>query len=119
MPTPRVEIILRAALRQAGYPASRLEYQFHTRRRWRFDVAFVRPKVAIEIDGQRHLRHSQARKDAEKRNAAVAMGWRVLVYPASAVTTKSRLPLIVEQIARVLCEVRDPESDAYVLTGSI
>ena len=59
------------------------EYRFHDTRRWRFDAAWPRHMVAIEIDGGQFApgagRHAQT-SDYEKRNAATAAGWRVLFY---------------------------------------
>jgi very-short-patch-repair endonuclease len=112
----RVEHLLRAALFKRLGRRARCEFRFHPRRRWRFDLCFASEKVAVEIDGNRHLKHKQARSDHEKRNAAIENGWRVLTYPASSVLTKCRLPLIVEQIARVVCGVNDCEQSAYVLS---
>jgi very-short-patch-repair endonuclease len=92
------------------------EFRFHPTRRWRFDLVFRREKLAVEIDGAFHVSQKRLREDAEKRNAAIEQGYRVLTYPASSVLTKCRLPLIVEQIARVLCGASDPDSSAHVLS---
>jgi len=76
------------------------EYLFHPHRRWRFDFAFVDARLAVEInggiysgvelgaDGEARLkagRHSRAAgqiNDMDKLNAAVELGWRVLVFGA-------------------------------------
>lgn len=112
----RVEDILADALDERFGVRPETEYEFHPSRSWRFDVAYPSRKLAIELDGRWHLRHVQQRRDCEKRNAAIESGYRVLVYPASAVTTKCRLPRIVEQIVRVACDLDDPEASAEVLT---
>jgi len=54
-------------------------------RKWRFDVALPERRIAIEIDGGTWMggRHTTGRghqSDAEKRNQAAVMGWRVLTY---------------------------------------
>lgn len=61
------------------------EFPFHPTRKWRFDLAAIGPKLAIEIeggfflkDGGRHTRGAGARSDCEKYNEAVLLGWRVL-----------------------------------------
>lgn len=113
----RVEDVLAAALEKAYGRKPEIEYQFHPTRRWRFDIAFVDQRLAVEVDGKFHASLSANRKDAEKHNAALEAGWRVLRYPASAVLTKKRLPRIVEQIGRVLCGTHDPESAGCVLVG--
>jgi len=61
------------------------EYKFCINRKWRFDVAFVKSKVAVEIEGGvwQYGRHNRAigfLKDLEKYNKAVELGWRVLRY---------------------------------------
>ena len=64
------------------------EYKFHPERRWRFDHAYVSLKVAVEYEGGiwtggRHNRGIGYKKDCEKYNAAVKLGWRVLRYTVS------------------------------------
>jgi very-short-patch-repair endonuclease len=61
------------------------EYRFHPVRRWRFDIALTRQRIAIECDGGlyingRHSRGASQEKDYEKHNAAVVLGWRVLKF---------------------------------------
>ncbi len=72
-------------IKLCGLPAPAREYRFHPRRRWRFDFAWPLYRVAAEIDGGiysrgRHVRGSGFERDAEKRNAAVLAGWRVLHF---------------------------------------
>jgi hypothetical protein len=113
---PRVEVLLADALEKAY--SRRPETEFHfCDRGWRLDIAYPDQKIAVEIDGQHHLNYKRHREDCEKRNAAKELGWNVLAYPASGVTTKKRLPRIVEQIGRVLMGVADPDSAACVLVG--
>lgn len=113
----RIEATLARALAKRCGVRPRREYRFHPTRRWRFDLAFVKQKLAIEIDGNWHLTNKQRRSDCEKQNAATEQGWRVLVYPARSVATKKRQGRIVEQIARVLCEINDDEQSGIVLNG--
>lgn len=80
-----LEELLGQYIKLSGLPAPSREYRFHPRRRWRFDFAWPRYKVAVEIDGGiyhrgRHVRGSGFERDAEKRNAAVMAGWRVLHF---------------------------------------
>lgn len=77
------------------------EYRFHPERRWRFDVAFPSQRLAIEFDGRgRHQTVVGARGDSEKRNAAVCMGWRVLVFQA---VDKAKAHEWVELCKEALC----------------
>lgn len=63
------------------------EFQFLPNRKFRFDWAIPSLKIAIEYEGifsekSRHTTFSGYSRDAEKYNAAVAGGWRVLRYTA-------------------------------------
>lgn len=77
------------------------EYRFHPVRKWRFDVAFPSVKLGIEFDGRgRHQTVTGARGDSEKRNTAIVLGWRVLVFQA---VDKARADEWVEVVKEVLC----------------
>lgn len=61
------------------------EYKFHPTRKWRFDFAIPKHKIAIEIDGGvwnygRHNRATGYMADMEKFNAAASFGWVVLKF---------------------------------------
>lgn len=81
------------------------EFRFHPTRRWKFDVAWPGPKVAVELEGGifiqgRHTRGNQYRADCEKYRAAVALGWRLLRFTANDLREK---PLqMIEEVRRVL-----------------
>ena len=62
-----------------------LEFKFHPKRRWRFDLALPQHMVAIEIEGGvwtngRHVRGKGFLSDIEKYNEAAVLGWRVLRF---------------------------------------
>lgn len=66
-----------------GYPTPEYEYCFHAKRRWRFDVAFVAAKIAIEVEGGaftqgRHVRGKGYLGDMEKYTEAAIAGWIVI-----------------------------------------
>jgi len=70
-------------LRAAGLPDPVREYRFDASRRWRFDFAWLAPRVALEVEGGtysggRHSRGSGFEKDAEKYNRAAILGWTVI-----------------------------------------
>lgn len=61
------------------------ECKFHPIRKWRWDWADIKNKIAIEIQGGvwiggRHTSGSGFVKDMEKYNAGVILGWRLLAY---------------------------------------
>lgn len=115
-PKQRIEDMLGdAVFKMTGHRFVR-EYHPFNDRKWAFDLACPSEKIAVEVSGRYHLHHKQFRGDCERNNWAQAAGWKVLVYPASSVTTHARLPLICEQIHRVLCGVSDVDLDAEILT---
>lgn len=68
------------------------EFRFHPVRRWRFDYAIPEIKLAIEYNGHAafagrgqisgHSSITGITRDAEKLNAAIGSGWRVLQFTA-------------------------------------
>ena len=94
-----LEELLGQHIQLSGLPSPAREYRFHHRRRWRFDFAWPRYKVAVEVDGGiynrgRHVRGSGFERDAEKRNAAVMAGWRVLHFTPRHVKSGSAVQAI-------------------------
>ena len=82
------------------------EYLFHPTRKWRFDFAFPKQKIAVEIEGVtggmggRHQRRSGLEGDAYKYNAAVLLGWRVLRYTPAMVTRGDAINDVLEMMSR-------------------
>lgn len=71
--------------RAARLPEPLSEYQFALgiSRNWRFDFAWLRQRVALEVEGGawvqgRHTRGLGFAKDIEKYNEAQILGWIVL-----------------------------------------
>jgi very-short-patch-repair endonuclease len=63
------------------------EYRFHSTRRFRFDIAILEHRIAVEYEGifsakSRHTSIKGYTKDCEKYNLATVNGWRVLRYTA-------------------------------------
>lgn len=75
-------------MRVGNLPMPTREYQFHPKRRWKFDFAWPDRMFAVEVEGGlytngRHTRGAGYEKDIEKYNEALLLGWRVLrVSPA-------------------------------------
>jgi hypothetical protein len=64
-------------------PAPIAEYLFAADRKWRFDWAWLRRQVALEVNGGiwiqgRHTRGSGYLRDLAKLNEAQILGWIVL-----------------------------------------
>lgn len=61
------------------------EHRFHPARKWRFDFAIKELKIGIEYEGinsqkSRHTTITGYSGDADKYNAAQALGWKVLRF---------------------------------------
>jgi very-short-patch-repair endonuclease len=98
-------------IRQTGLPEPVTEFQFAPPRRWRFDVAFLSAKVAVEIDGGtwsggRHVTGKGFEDDCLKKNMAVELGWRVLTYTTGLVLADEA----IIQLERVLTADRIREA---------
>lgn len=81
-------------LKQNKLSLPKTEYKFCKERRWRFDYAFPKQKIAIEQEGGiwafgRHTRGSGFIKDLEKYNKATLLGWRVLRYTPDQMLTQA------------------------------
>jgi len=76
------------------------EHKFHPVRRWRFDYAIPEIKLAVEYNGHggfvkaggvsRHGSIIGMTLDADKMNAAIGQGWRVLTFTALHFSHKER-----------------------------
>lgn len=79
------------------------EFRFCPERRWRFDFAIPKYKIAIEIDGGvwnygRHNRATGYLADMEKFNAAATLGWLVLKFTPQQQFTRATLEYISKTI---------------------
>ena len=104
-----LERILETQLIQVGLRDYLIaEYRFHYPRRWRFDFANSRIKVAIECEGGtwsggRHTRGSGFEKDCHKYNQAAIDGWLVLRYTRNMIESGEA----IKQIESVLSGSRN------------
>jgi hypothetical protein len=78
----RYQPTIDALCKADGLPSPEFEYQF-SYRRWRFDVAWTKARVALEIQGGvftrgRHTRGAALLKEHEKLSTAAALGWKVM-----------------------------------------
>lgn len=72
------------------------EYRFDALRKYRLDLAFVREKVGIEINGgiwhgNAHSSPLMILRDMEKSNLLVLSGWRVLRFAPAQVNNGDAL----------------------------
>lgn len=93
-------------LKAVGIRDFEREHRFHPTRRWRFDVAIPRLRLAIECDGGlyingRHSRGASQEKDYEKHNAAVVLGWRVLKFGPNHIKSGEALKTVEQALLGV------------------
>lgn len=96
--------VVAAWLCDNGIPEPEFEYRFHCERKWRFDVAWFRCQLAIEVQGGiwtrgRHTRGAALLKEYEKLNHAAALGWRILYITPDALCTMETITLVKRALA--------------------
>ena len=77
------------------------EHRFAPPRRWRFDFAFLKRKLAVEVEGGiwnggRHTRGKGYQHDLAKYNAASRLGWVVLRYSTEMVESGDAIQEVLE-----------------------
>lgn len=77
---------IKSVLKRKGMPFE-VEWKFLTKRKFKFDLAILNFKCAIEYEGlmskkSRHTTLTGYSKDCEKYNLAVINGWHVFRYTA-------------------------------------
>ena len=70
------------------------EYMFAKPRRWRFDFAWVDEKIAVEIEGGRHVRGKGFENDCEKINQGQLMGWAVYRFTPTHISRGDAVEII-------------------------
>jgi len=104
MKQSELEMELAFHIRAVDLPEPEREYQFHPKRKWRFDFAWPGIKLAAECEGGtwnrgRHTRGSGFEKDCEKYNAAVLLGWRVLRFTNKMIASGEAIETLEEIFA--------------------
>lgn len=77
-------IVVRAWCKKNGFPVPVKEHYFAKPRMFRFDLAFLEEKIAVEFQGGnwvegRHTRGEGFERDCEKFSIAAVKGWRVIL----------------------------------------
>ena len=94
--TSALENLFAMQLDSAGLTQYVREYQAIPGRKFRFDFAFLKERLLVEINGGTYSRGAHARplgikRDYEKGNLAVQFGWRVLQFDADMVKSGQAL----------------------------
>lgn len=88
------------------------EYQFHPKRKWRFDYAIPEHKIALEVEGGvwtygRHTRPQGFLGDIEKYNTATLMGWRVFRTTPEELYCMATVKMLKNAISGAFCGQND------------
>ncbi|HEX4381255.1 MAG TPA: hypothetical protein VH022_14530 [Candidatus Acidoferrum sp.] len=108
--------MLEKHLGEVGLYDYRIEFHFHEKpdpspaptihgfdpyfpRDWRFDYAFPKLKLAIEIEGGiwkqgRHTRGAGFQRDLDKYNVAAAFGWTVFRFSVEDINRGKAVPIL-------------------------
>ena len=102
--TSALENLFAMQLDAAGLTGYVREYQAIPGRKFRFDFAFMKERLLVEINGGTYSKgaHSTGtgiNRDYEKGNLAVLNGWRVLSFDTKMVKSGAALE-VVEQFLR-------------------
>lgn len=94
-----LEELMQDQIKLNKLPKPTPEYKFHETRRWRFDFAWIKKKIALEIEGGtwvrgRHIHPMGFEKDCEKYNEAAILGWKVIRATGSMVRDGRALEFI-------------------------
>lgn len=95
-----------AQLERIEVPAFEINYRWHSVREWRWDVAFVDDKVAVEIDGVRrdgkgdHQTEKGMTNDYQKVAEGVLWGWTILRFTRTMVASGEAAELTQRVITR-------------------
>jgi very-short-patch-repair endonuclease len=104
----QAEDTLEWQLKVSGFHGYVREFRFHKTRRWRWDFAFVKERIAIEINGgiasakSGHRSMTGVLRDYEKINASMLEipPWRVLQVTPAQVKSGEALNLIELMLKR-------------------
>lgn len=95
-----LEELLLAQICAADLPEPVRELVFHPGRRFRFDLAWVDKKVAVEVmgatfSGGRHVRGTGYESDCLKANIASLDGWMVLRFTRAMIEDGTAIETLV------------------------
>ena len=106
MSASELEDIFAAQLDSAGLTGYVREYRAIPGRKFRFDFAFMKERLLVEINGGTYSKgaHSTGtgiNRDYEKGNLAVLNGWRVLSFDTKMVKSGAALEVVEKLIGGV------------------
>lgn len=97
---------LARSIEAAGLPVPERQHRFAAsiKRQWRFDFCWRSQMLAVEVEGGIyrggwHTNATGLKRDIEKSNTAVLMGWRVLRFHGDQVRSGEAVELIRQALA--------------------
>lgn len=117
-----IESALEEQLVALGIGGWEMEFRFCPERRWRFDFAWPKERLAVEIEGGawiagRHVRGKGYEQDCEKYNEAALRGWRLLRFTARQVRDGTALAHILRALGQAEREGAPVRLDIGVKDG--
>lgn len=99
-----LEKALDASLRASGVVGYEREFRFHPTRKWRVDFMFTDQRLAVEVEGAiyrggGHTTATGLKRDIDKSNALMLMGYRLLRVHGDQVRSGEATALIQQAIA--------------------
>lgn len=101
MNVSELEDLLFAQIQAVGLPTPVREHKPIAGRYYRFDFAWLKQKIAVEVEGGvwsrgRHTRGAGFTEDCKKYNLATAGGWRVFRFTGNMVESGYAINLLKE-----------------------
>ena len=112
MPNPMPYSVFKCACATL-FPGMEQEYKFMPKRRWRFDLAWPKHKIACEIEGGiwtngRHTRGKGYEADCEKYSTAAINGWTVIRVTPGMISSGQALGFLEVAFLNVMAAMNDP-----------
>lgn len=126
MSRSNLEEVFASQMTGLGIPFVR-EHRFDKIRKWRFDFAIIKLKIAMECEGGifirgRHTRGYGFQADCDKYNAAAYQGWRVFRFTSTDIKSLKAVTMIMTlinpQIAYMEDDHAEPAKDSHVALSS-
>ena len=112
---PASDLFTQLCAKQLGAECVR-EYRFYIARKWRFDYALPKYKIALEVEGGvwtqgRHTRPKGFLGDIDKYNTAALCGWRVFRTTPAKLMSQDTILLLKSAISGSFMQNTTENSD--------
>ncbi len=112
---PTSDLFTQLCTKQLGAECVR-EYRFYIARKWRFDYALPKYKIALEVEGGvwtsgRHTRPKGFLGDMDKYNTATLCGWRVFRTTPAKLMSQDTILLLKSAISSTFMQKSTEKND--------